>query len=133
MYASNRHCVSGCHLYIVGILIHWSAPFLVSVSQQIGLGRRRFVKAIYASSDRRARASLFCLLPEPADPDDGASIISVDWYSGSEFCCLSGIVALDVPGFGPHHCLLALSKSKGSFIGENRQLKSPRLVLLGVD
>ena len=57
----------------------------------------------------------------------------MDWSSGSEFCCLSGIVALDIPGFGPHNCLLTLSKSEGSFIGENRQLKSPRLVLLTGD
>lgn len=38
-----------------------------------------------------------------------------------------------MPAFDPHHCLLALSKSEGSFIGENRQSKSPRLVFLGVE
>ena len=112
---------------------NWSAPFLVSMSQQKGLGRRRLIKAVSARSDRRAWASLFCGLSDPVDVDDGASIISVHWSSGSELCSLSGAVALDVPGFDPHHCLLTLSKSEGSFIGEKRQPKSPRLVLLGVE
>ena len=61
MYASNCRCVSGCRVHHVGILIHWSAPFLVSMGQQKGFGRRRFIQVISASSDRRARASLFSL------------------------------------------------------------------------